>query len=208
MSQTNQAVKLLKNGIFDENPVFVQVIALCPVLAITTQAVNGLGMGLVSTAIMMTAFVAISLLRKLIPSTVRIPCYIIIIAGIVTAAEFLLAGFAPDLNDALGIFIPLIATNCVLFARVESFASKNGPFLALVDGVGIGLGFTIALVALGIVRELLGLGSVFGVTVLPEFFPRTTAMILAPGAFIALGIMIAVINYIRRYMTGKKVSKA
>ena len=189
--------KLLKRGIVDENPLFIQVVALCPALAVTTQAMNGLGLGLATTFVLACSNFAISLMRKILPPTLRIPCYIVTIASFVTALEFLMAGFLPELNNALGIFIPLIVVNCIVFARAESFASKNGPVTSVIDGIGMGLGFTAALVILGTVREVLGLGELFGFTVLPEFFPRTVIMILAPGAFFALGFMIAGLNYLR-----------
>lgn len=191
-------LKLLKRGIIDENPLFVQVLSLCPALAVTTQAINGLGLGIATTLVMAGSNIVISLLRKLLPAQIRIPCYIIIITSFVTVLQFLIAGFLPDLNDALGIFIPLIAVNCIVFARVDSYASKHGPVSSFFDGVGMGLGLTVSLVALGSVRELLGLGQIFGVTILPEFVPRTVIMILAPGAFFALAFMMAGLNYLRR----------
>ena len=190
-------IKLLKRGIVDENPLFIQLLALCPALAVTTQAMNGLGLGIATTFVMTCSSVVISLLRKWLPPTVRIPCYVVIIASFVTMLEFILAGFFPDLNAALGIFIPLIVSNCIVFARADSFASKNGPVLSFFDGLGMGLGLTAGLMALGAVREILGLGELFGMTVLPEFFPRTVIMILAPGAFFALGFMVAGLNYYR-----------
>jgi electron transport complex protein RnfE len=190
-------LKLLRRGIIDENPLLIQVIALCPALAVTTQAINGLGLGIATTVVLACSNVVISCLRKWLPATVRIPCFVVIIASFVTALEFLLAGFMPALNDALGIFIPLITVNCIILARAESYAFKNGPFLSFWDGAGMGLGFTAGLAALGMIRELLGLGEIFGLTVLPEFFPRTTIMILAPGAFFALAFMIAGLNYFR-----------
>ena len=189
--------KLLKRGIIDENPLLIQILALCPALAVTTQAINGLGLGLATTIVLAGSNVVISCLRKWLPPTVRIPCYVVIIASFVTMLEFLLAGFLPELNEALGIFIPLIVVNCIVFARADSYAVKTGPFLSFWDGVGMGLGFTVGLVALGIIREVFGLGQVFGITVMPDFFPRTVIMILAPGAFFALAFMIAGLNYLR-----------
>jgi len=189
--------KLLKRGIIDENPLLIQVIALCPALAVTTTATNAFGLGMASTLVLAFSNLAVSLLRKFIPNTVRIPCFVVIIASFVTALELLMAGFLPDLNAALGIFIPLIACNCIIFARAESFAFKNKPLPSFFDGMGMGLGFTVGLVALGAVREVLGFGEIFGIMILPEFFPRTTIMILAPGAFFALAFMVAGLNYIR-----------
>lgn len=190
-------VQLLKRGIIDENPLFIQLLALCPALAVTTQAMNGLGLGIATTFVMTGSSVVISCLRRWIPPTVRIPCYVVVIASFVTMLEFVLAGFFPDLNNALGIFIPLIVANCIVLARADFFAAKSGPVLSFFDGLGMGLGFTVSLTALGAVREILGLGEVFGFTILPEFFPRTVIMILAPGAFFALAFMIAGLNYIR-----------
>ena len=188
---------LLKRGILDENPLFIQMVALCPAIAVTTQAINGLGLGLATTAVMAGSNLVISCIRKIVPNTARIPCFIVIIASFVTAVGFLLEGFLPDLNNALGIFIPLITSNCVVLARAESYAFKSNPFSSLVDGVGMGLGFTGALVILGSIREFLGMGEIFGFTVLPEFFPRTIIMILAPGGFFVMATIIAALNYVR-----------
>ncbi|MCL1998458.1 MAG: RnfABCDGE type electron transport complex subunit E [Turicibacter sp.] len=190
--------KLLKRGVVDENPLFIQLLSLCPTLAVTTQAMNGLGMGISTTFVLAGSNVVVSLIRKFVPSTVRIPCFIVIIATFVTLLEFLLAAFLPDLNNALGIFIPLIVVNCIVLARAESFASKNSVIPSFFDGIGMGLGLTVGLTLLGMVRELLGVGELFGITILPDFFPRTIIMILAPGAFIALGFMIALVNHMRR----------
>jgi len=193
----SEALKNLRRGIIDENPLLIQVIALCPALAVTTQAINGLGLGIATTVVVTSSNVVVSCLRRILPATVRIPCYVVIVAIFVTVLEFMLAAYFPELNEALGIFIPLIVVNCIILARAESYASKNNPFLSFFDGVGMGLGFTVGLVFLGSVRELLGLGQIFGVTILPEFIPRTTVMILAPGAFFALGFIIALLNYLR-----------
>ena len=190
-------IKLLKRWIINENPLFIQMLGLCPSMAVTTQAMNGLGLGIATTVVLVCSNIVVSLLRKVLPAAVRIPCYVVIIASFVTALEFLLAGFFPDLNAALGIFIPLIVVNCLVLARADSYAAKTGPFLSFWDGAGMGLGFTAGLTALGAVREILGLGQIFGMTVLPEFFPRTVIMILAPGAFFALAFMIAGLNYMR-----------
>lgn len=189
-------LSLLKRGIIDENPLLIQVIALCPALAVTTTATNGLGLGIATTIVLTCSNLVIALLKKAVPTSVRIPCFIVIIASFVTALEFLLAGFMPELNEALGIFIPLIASNCIVLARVESFAFKNSAFLSFWDGIGMGLGFTVGLILLGMVRELLGFGELFGLAIMPDFFPRTTIMILAPGAFFALAFMVAALNYI------------
>jgi electron transport complex protein RnfE len=191
------ALKILRNGILDENPTFVQVIGMCPTLAVTTAAINGIGMGLATTAVLACSNVVISLIRKLVPDDVRIPAYVVVIASFVTIVEFILKGFLPELNNALGLFIPLIVVNCIILARAEAFASKNTPVDAFFDGVGMGLGFTCALTLIGIVRELLGNGSVFGLGIMPEAFPRTVIMILPPGAFLTLGLLMAGLNYLK-----------
>jgi len=190
--------KIIKNGILDENPTFVQVIGMCPTLAVTTSAINGVGMGLSTTAVLLGSNIVISLLRKIIPDEVRIPCFVVVIASFVTIIEFLLKAFLPDLNAALGIYIPLIVVNCIILARAEAFAFKNNVIDAAADGIGCGLGFTLALCVLGVVREFLGTGNIFGLTVLPEAFPKTIMMILPPGAFISLAVLMAGFNYLRR----------
>lgn len=190
----NVAIERLKNGIFTENVIFVQVLAMCPTLAVTSSAQNGIGMGLASTVVLMGANLVISLLRKVIPDKVRIPAFIVVIAGFVTLLQFLLAGFVPALNKSLGIFIPLIVVNCVILGRAEAYASKNGPISSIFDGLGQGLGFTLALTVIGVVRELLGTGKVFGFQIMPKAVDPALIFILAPGAFITLGIMMAIIN--------------
>ena len=195
-------LKILKNGIIDENPTFVQVIGMCPTLAVTTSAINGLGMGLSTMAVLACSNLVISLIRKFVPDEARIPCYVVVIASFVKIVEMLLNAFAPQsLVTALGVYIPLIVVNCIILARAEAFAGKNGPVASLFDGIGNGLGFTFALVLLGCVREFLGSGALFGVTVLPEFFPRTIIMILPPGAFLTLAFLMVIVNKLR---SGKK----
>ena len=190
-------VKILKNGILDDNPTFVQVIGMCPTLAVTTSAINGIGMGLSTLVVLMCSNMAISLIRKFVPDQVRIPAYIVVIASFVTIVQMLLQAFLPDLNASLGLFIPLIVVNCIILARAEAFASKNGIIASMFDGIGMGLGFTISLGIIGVVRELLGSGSVFGQTILPEAFPHTIIMILAPGAFFTLAFLMMLINKIK-----------
>ena len=190
-------VKLIKNGIIDENPTFMQVIGMCPTLAVTSSAINGLGMGLAATAVLICSNIFVSLLRKIIPDTVRIPCFIVVIATFVTIIEFVLKAYVPSLYASLGLFIPLIVVNCLILARAEAFASKNGPVAAAFDGIGMGLGFTIALGCMGLVREFIGSGTAFGITVLPEAFPRTLLFVMAPGAFFTLACMMAVLNTIK-----------
>ena len=185
--------KIFKNGIIDENPTFVQVIGMCPTLAVTSSAINGIGMGLSTAVVLACSNLAISLLRKIVPDKIRIPCFVVVIATFVTIVQMLLKAYVPALDKALGLYIPLIVVNCLILARAESFACKNKPFPSLVDGFAMSLGFTIALTILGAVREILGAGSVFGVAFLPETF-NTLLFILPPGAFLTLGCLMAVFN--------------
>jgi electron transport complex protein RnfE len=187
-------IERIKNGMFKENTIFVQVIAMCPTLAVTTSATNGIGMGLATTAVLVGSNIVISALRKFIPDKIRIPAFIVVIAAFVTLLEFLMKGFVPGLYQALGLFIPLIVVNCVILGRAEAYASKNNVMASLWDGVGMGLGFTMALVLLGTVREVLGAGTLFGFHVLPLSYKPALIMILAPGAFFALGIIMAIMN--------------
>lgn len=190
-------IKILKNGIIDENPTFVQAIGMCPTLGVTSSAINGIGMGLATTAVLIFANLFVSLLRKVIPDKVRIPCFIVVIATFVTIIEFLLKAYSPSLNASLGLYIPLIVVNCLILARAEAFASKNGPVASVLDGIGMGLGFTLGLGILGLVREFIGSGTLFDITVLPEMFPRTLLFVMAPGAFFTLGILMAGFNYMK-----------
>mgnify|MGYP000413147676 CR=1 FL=1 len=187
----------LINGIVKENPTFVLMLGMCPTLAVTTSAINGAGMGLSTTAVLMFSNMIISALRNVIPDRVRIPGYIVVIASLVTIVQFLLQGYVPAVNDALGLYIPLIVVNCLILARAEAFASKNGPVASAFDGIGMGLGFTIALGCLGLVREFIGSGTLFDVTVLPEAFPRTLLFVMAPGGFFTLAILMAILNHFR-----------
>lgn len=201
--------KRLKAGVIDENPVFVQVLGMCPTLAVTTSAQNGMGMGLATTAVLVMSNLVISLLRNIIPAKVRIPAFIVVIASFVTIVDLLLQGFVPALYESLGLFIPLIVVNCVILGRAESFASKNNPILSMFDGLGMGLGFTFALTAIGVVREILGAGKIFGWSMIDfvydhlAFLETLTGgrhtmniMILAPGAFIVLGLLLALFNHV------------
>ena len=189
--------KQLRSGIIDNNPVFIQLLGMCPTLATTTSVKNAVGMGLAATAVLICSNILISLLRKFIPKQVRIAAYIVIISGFVTAVELLIKAYFYDLYGSLGLFIPLIVVNCIILGRAEAFACKNGPVASLFDGVGIGLGFTLGLTLLGMVRELLGAGSLFGVALLPETY-NILLFILPPGAFISLGYLIAIINNIKK----------
>lgn len=184
----------LKNGIITENVIFVQVLAMCPTLAVTTSAINGIGMGLATTIVLMGSNVAISLLRKFIPDEIRLPAFIVVIAGFVTLIDFLLQGYVPALYASLGIFIPLIVVNCLILGRAEAYASKNGVVPSLFDGLGQGLGFTVSLLLIGMIRELLGSGKLFDIQLMPLSFQPALIMILAPGAFITLGILMALLN--------------
>lgn len=190
-------VKTLKNGIINDNPTFVQVIGMCPTLAVTTSAINGIGMGLATTAVLACSNLVISLIRKLVPDQVRIPAYVVVIASFVTIIQMLLQAFLPSLNSSLGLFIPLIVVNCLILARAEAYASKSNPVNSLFDGIGMGLGFTLGLTCIGIVREFLGTGAIFGLTILPEMFPKTIVMILPPGAFFTLAFLMVLVNKLR-----------
>jgi len=189
--------QLLRNGIFDENPTFVQLLALCPLMAVTTSAANAVTMGLSTTAVMICASVVISLMKKLFSTEIRIAAYVIIVASFVTILELLLEAYAPPaINEALGIYIPLIVVNCILFARVEMFASKNGVFASAVDAFGMGTGFTLGLLTIGVIREFLGSGSFFGIELLHNSSSYMLIMIMAPGAFFTLGAIIMIRKFI------------
>jgi electron transport complex protein RnfE len=196
--------KTIKNGILDENPAFVQLLGMCPTLAVTTSAINGLGMGAATTAVLIGSNLVISLLRKVIPDKIRIPAFIVIIATFVTLIDMFMNAFAYDLYRSLGLFIPLIVVNCLILGRAEAYASKQKALPSLMDGIGMGVGFTFALTLLGIVREIFGAGSVFGFDLFGEAFKPALVMILPPGAFIALGLLIAAINVLSRRHEPKK----
>jgi electron transport complex protein RnfE len=194
---SNSNIKILLNGLIKENPTFVLLLGMCPTLGTTSSALNGLSMGLATTFVLLCSNMAISLLKNLIPDKVRIPAYIIVIATFVTIVEMVMQAYIPALFNSLGLFIPLIVVNCIVLGRAEAFAAKNSVFKSMLDGLGIGLGFTSALTLLGVVRELLGTGKVFGFALYPESF-GILIIVLAPGAFIALGYMIALFNKIRK----------
>lgn len=194
----------LKEGILTANPVFVQLLGTCPVLATTTAVSNAIGMGLAATAVLIFSNLFISLLRKWIPSEVRIAAYIVIIAGFVTAVQLLIAAYLPALDAALGVFIPLIVVNCIILARAEAFASKNKPLPAVVDGLGMGLGFTLALVLIASVRELLGAGTLLGYPILGAGYQPILLFIMPCGAFITVGLLMALVTWIRDRASGKK----
>lgn len=186
-----------KNGLLKENPTFVQLLGMCPTLAVTTTASDGMAMGLATTVVLVSSNLVISLLRKVIPSKIRIPSYIVIIATFVTLIDMFMHAYAIELYRSLGLFIPLIVVNCLILGRAESFASKNSPVNSIADGIGMGLGFTWALTLLGIIRELLGAGSVFGIKIFGEAFKPALIMILPPGAFLALGVLIGLFNWLK-----------
>lgn len=189
-----KAMKTLTNGILKENPVFRLVLGTCPTLAVTTSAKNGIGMGLAATIVLMGSNLVISLLRKVIPDKVRIPAYITIISGFVTIIQMLLKAYLPELDKELGIFIPLIVVNCIILARAEMFANKNNAALSVLDAIGMGIGFTFALLIIGSIRELLGAGTWFGFTVTKDLFDPALIMILPPGGFLVFGIVMGLVN--------------
>lgn len=189
-------LKSFTDGIFSNNPVMKQVLGLCPTLAVTTSAINGIGMGLATTVVLIGSNTVVSLVKNLIPAKVRIPAFIVIIASFVTVVDLLMNAYVHDLHKVLGLFIPLIVVNCVVLGRAESFASKNSLFDSILDGLGTGLGFTLALFILGGVREVLGNGSILGHSLFPAGFSPSIVMILPPGAFIALGFLMMGYNYV------------
>lgn len=214
----NNCTERLYNGIVKENPTFVLMLGMCPTLAVTTSAINGLGMGLSTTVVLVLSNMMISALRKIIPDSLRIPAFIVVVASFVTMVQFLLEGFVPSLYDALGIYIPLIVVNCIILGRAESYASKNPVIPSMFDGIGMGLGFTVGLTAIGIVRELIGSGAIFGAQILPLADASTgqagyvpvTIFILAPGAFLVLSALTALQNKVKNNAKrqGKKVVEA
>ena len=198
-----KATDIIKNGLLKENPTFVQLLGMCPTLAVTTSLKNGLGMGLSATAVLIASNVIISLLRKLIPDKIRIAAYIVVIATAVTLIEMLLNAYVPDLAESLGIFIPLIVVNCIILARAESFASKNSVGKSALDGLSMGLGFTIALCIISAVREILGAGTIWGIQLYGDVIQPASIITLAPGGFIVLGIIVGAINAITAKAGGK-----
>lgn len=197
-------LKYLINGLIAENPTFVQLLGMCPTLATTTSGINGMSMGLATTAVLIGSNAVISLLRKFIPDKIRIPAFVVVIATFVTVIDMLMHAYLPPLYKQLGLFIPLIVVNCIILGRAEAFASKHGVVDSIFDGLGMGLGFTIALTILGTVRELLGAGSIFGISLFGEAFKPALIMIMPPGAFIALGLLIATVNIITKKIKAKK----
>ena len=203
----NKCVERLYNGIIKENPTFILMLGMCPTLATTTSAINGLGMGLSTTAVLMFSNLLISALRKIIPDRVRIPAFIVVVASLVTVVQLLMQGYVPSLYASLGIYIPLIVVNCIILGRAEAYACKNPVMLSMFDGIGMGLGFTVALTIIGAIRELIGAGQLFGIQVLPEsVYEPITIFILAPGAFLVLAFLVAAQNKIN--LNNAKKAKA
>lgn len=188
---------IIKNGLIKENPTFVLLLGMCPTLATTTSAINGLSMGLATMAVLICTNFAISCIKNITPDKVRIPVFVVVIATFVTILQLVIKAYAPDVDKSLGIFIPLIVVNCIILGRAEAFACKNTPVASVFDGIGIGLGFTFALTLLGAIRELLGAGSVFGLQLLPETV-NVLLFVLPPGAFITLGYLIAIFNRLKK----------
>ena len=195
------------NGLIWENPTFTLMLGMCPTLAITTAASNGIGMGLATTFVLVCSNLFISLLRKVIPDKVRIPAFIVVIASFVTILEMLLKAYIPALSESLGMYIPLIVVNCIIFARAEAFAFKNGPVLSLADGLGMGLGFTAAITILSAIRELFGNGTIFGAQIMPEAYQPMGIMLNVPGGFVTLGLLLALVNAIKNLAAKKAAAK-
>ncbi len=205
----NSAGERLYNGIVKENPTFVMMLGMCPTLAVTTSAVNGLGMGLTTMVILALSNMMISMLRKIIPDDVRVPAFIVVVASFVTIVQFLLQAYIPSLNASLGLYIPLIVVNCIILGRAEAYASKNPVMPSLFDGIGMGLGFTVGLTSIGIVRELIGSGKIFGAHILPASYEPISIFVMAPGAFFVLALLTGLQNKVKINLAnkGKDVSK-
>lgn len=205
MAGNSKAMSVLTNGIIKENPTVRLLLGMCPSLAVTTMAKNGIGMGIAATAVLIGSNLVISLIRNIVPAKVRIPIFITVIAGFVTIVQLLMAAFVPELNKQLGIFIPLIVVNCIILARAEMFAQKNTPWMSVLDAIGMGAGFTLALLVIGSVREILGAGTWMGIELTKDLFSPAAIMILPPGGFLVMGFLIAIINKISVMRTGKPV---
>ena len=206
----NKCIERLYNGIIKENPTFVLMLGMCPTLAVTTGAINGLGMGLSTTVVLVFSNLIISLFRKKIPNGVRIPAFIVIVASLVTIVEFIMKAYMQSLSDSLGVYIPLIVVNCIILGRAESYASKNGPIESIFDGLGMGLGFTLGLTCIGLIREILGAGTIFDQPLLLNIgYTPIAIFVMAPGAFLVLAFLVAGMNIIRKKMDekGKPLAK-
>lgn len=200
----NNKLSIFLNGFIKENPILVLVLGTCPTLAVSTQASNGIGMGLSVTVVLTCSNIFISALKRIIPEQVRIPCYIVVISTFVTIVQFLLQAYLPDLNDALGLYIPLIVVNCIILGRAEAFANKNSVVDSALDGLGMGLGYTCALTFMACIRELLGNGTLFGLTVTANLITPMTIFVMAPGGFFTFGCLIALMNKITKGKTNEK----
>ena len=207
MSEKKSLGRVFFNGIIPENPTFRLVLGTCPTLAVTTSALNGLGMGAAATFVLVCSNIAISLLRKFIPDQVRIPAFIVVICTFVTMVQLLMQAFVPSLYDSLGIFIPLIVVNCIILARAEAFASKNTPLASAADGLGMGVGFTLALTLMGAIRELIGNGSVFGFSVLGASYEPMLLIVLASGGFLTFGLLLGIFNLLVKKIEKKRAAK-
>ncbi|MBN1551638.1 electron transport complex subunit E [bacterium] len=196
MKSKSSAIAVFMKGLWENNPVLVLLLGMCPVLAVTSSALNGLGMGAATTFVLVMSNLVVSSLRHIIPKRMRIPCFIVIIASFVTIVEMLTQAYTPLLNKALGIFIPLIVVNCIVLGRSEAFAYKNGIWKSILDGLGMGIGFTLALFVMGVIREILGNGSLFEVPLVSEEASTVLIMIMPPGAFLTLGYLLAFANYL------------
>lgn len=197
----------LKEGLLTKNPVLAQLLGMCSTMAITTTLFNGLGMGLSVTLILICSNVLISLLRKVIPGSIRIAAYVVIISGFVTMVDLLLQAYLPALSEGLGVFIPLIVVNCIILARAEAFASKNKPMASVMDGLGMGIGFTLAITVIGCIRELFGSGTLFGMQVMGAAYEPMLILVLAPGGFIVFGLVLGIANIIMEKTAAKKAEK-
>ena len=195
---------IIKNGLLDENPTFRLVLGTCPTLAVTTSAINGVGMGLAATFVLVFSNLVISLLRNFIPDNVRIPSFIVVISTFVTIVQMIMKAYLPALNESLGLFIPLIVVNCIILARAEAFASKNGPVASIADGIGMGLGFTCALTIIGCIRELIGSGSIFGINILGSAYEPMLLILMPAGGFLMFGLILGIVNAITSRNSRKK----
>ena len=209
MAKKQNFFSVFMNGLIFENPTFSLMLGMCPTLAITTAGSNGVGMGLATTAVLVCSNLFISLLRNFIPEKVRIPSFIVVIASFVTMIDLFMKAYLPDLSASLGMYIPLIVVNCIIFARAESFAFKNPPVLSIADGLGMGLGFTFAITMLSVIRECIGNGTIFGATVMPASYQPMAIMLQVPGGFVTLGLLLVAVNAIRKLAEkSKKEAKA
>lgn len=205
MDKKPSKLSILTNGIIKENPVLVLLLGTCATLATTTSAINGVGMGVSTMVVLICSNIVISLIRNIVPGNVRIPCYIVVIAGFVTVVQLMLKAYAPALDASLGLFIPLIVVNCIILGRAEMFASKNGPLDSALDGIGMGLGFTLALFCMGFIRELLGSGMIFGAEVIPQdIIPGMSIFNMPPGGFFTFALLVAIVNKLKKGKDQKK----